>query len=454
MTRALELLIVDSSCCTAVLAVALDQTWNCYRLIFERTIYRLIRLLHLASTDLDQPLCLSCFAMADTAESYQQRIKLLEQQLAAERSERSRLASLHSLESNNAALPSSPSTNTDPGSMPTATPTRLVYPDTNELKDIKQPPLVTMKVESAKPEFYYGDDTVNTDIRKVKNVNIWLKQIHRYVGSLPEDQQLRVASGFLRGPAEVWLLSYERGLQKKGYALTFQSLCEGLKERYGSEDQNYVVRQKLEHLKMGTSGCHTLADYNHQFMLLESMLVADEWREGLAFTYTQGLSQELSQWVIRKQCTTLEDAIRTAVSEESIQKRQQLDRSSKPSSATNHTDRSQHRGGYKRRWDNNYRPASSEVNSISAQPADDDQETPSKEPTNSATSTPAASSEQPGSQIAAVQARRGTGGGYRLSQEDRDMLGREGRCFKCHQQGHIKPNCTNSWATAAPKPLK
>ena len=45
MTRALEQLIVDSSRCTAVLAVALDQTWNCYRLISERTIYRLIRLL-------------------------------------------------------------------------------------------------------------------------------------------------------------------------------------------------------------------------------------------------------------------------------------------------------------------------------------------------------------------------------------------------------------------------
>src|SRR5580698_9933800 len=120
------------------------------------------------------------------------------------------------------------------------------------------------------------------------------------------------------------------------------------KERYGSEDQNYVVRQKLEHLRMGTPGCNTLADYNHQFMLLESMLEADEWREGLAFTYTQGLSQELSQWVIRKQCTTLDDAIRTAVSEESIQKRQQLDRSSKPSATTSNSDRSaQNRGGYK-----------------------------------------------------------------------------------------------------------
>ena len=397
--------------------------------------------------------------MTDTAESYEQRIKLLEQQSAAERDERIRLASLHS---------TSPSTNTDPGLRPTpgsvSTPTRLAYPDTHELKDDAPlpshprshslPPLVTVKVESAKPEFYYGDDTVNTDIRKVKNVDIWLKQINRYVGSLPGDQQIRVASGFLRGPAEVWLLSYERGLQKKGYALIFQSLCAGLKERYGSEDQNYVVRQKLEHLKMGSPGCRTLTDYNHQFMLLESMLASDEWREGLAFTYTQGLSQELSQWVIRKQCTTLDEAIRTAVSEESIQKRQQLDRSSKHSSAANYSYRSQDRGGYKRRWDNNYRPASSEVNSISAQSADNDQETPSKEPTNSVNSSSDASSEQPGSQIAAVQTRRGTGGGYRLSQEDRDMLGREGRCFKCLQQGHIKPNCTNAWATAAPKPLK
>jgi hypothetical protein len=148
--------------------------------------------------------------MTDTAESYEQRIKLLEQQLAAERDERIRLASLHS---------TSPSTNTDPGSTPTpgsvSTLTRLAYPDpdTHELKDEatllghlplhRQPPLVTMKVEPAKLKFYYGDDTVNTDIRKVKNVDIWLKQINRYVGSLPGDQQLRVASGFLRGPAEV-----------------------------------------------------------------------------------------------------------------------------------------------------------------------------------------------------------------------------------------------------------
>ena len=387
--------------------------------------------------------------MADTRDSYEERIKLLEQELVAERAEKNRLASLYSPQS----------TTVDPGSSrPTPshpTPSRPLpmeaYPDMNDFKDrrLSDPLLITMKVEPAKPEFYYGDDTVNTDIRKVKNVNIWLKQIHRYVGSLPADQQLRVASGFLRGPAEVWLSSYERGLQKKGYALTFQSLCEGLKERYGSEDQNYVVRQKLEHLRMGTPGCNTLADYNHQFMLLESMLEADEWREGLAFTYTQGLSQELSQWVIRNKCTTLDEAIRTAVSEESIQKRQQLDRSSKPSATTNNSDRSQNRGGYKRRWENNYRPASTEVNSISAQPTDNNQETP-KEPTSSAPS-----SEQPGGQIAAVQqTRRGTGGGYRLTQEDRDMLGREGRCFKCHQQGHIKPNCTNSWATTAPKPLK
>src|ERR1700743_2189181 len=90
-----------------------------------------------------------------------------------------------------------------------------------------------------------------------------------------------------------------------------------------------------------------------------------------------------SQWVIRNKCTTLDDAIRTALSEENIQKRQQLDRSSKPSSASSNNDRSRNGGGYKRRWDNNYRPVSSEVNSISAQSADNDQETPSKDPTGS-----------------------------------------------------------------------
>ena len=47
--------------------------------------------------------------MAETAESLQQRIALLEQQLAAER-ERSRLASLHSADSSNATSLSSPST--------------------------------------------------------------------------------------------------------------------------------------------------------------------------------------------------------------------------------------------------------------------------------------------------------------------------------------------------------
>src|SRR5271168_2812453 len=139
--------------------------------------------------------------MADTRDSYEERIKLLEQELVAERAEKSRLASLYSPQS----------TTIDPGSIRPTPPRPLpmeTYLDIHDLKDNQerhlphQPPLITMKVEPAKPEFYYGDDTVNTDIRKVKNINIWLKQIHRYVGSLPADQQLRVASGFLRGPAE------------------------------------------------------------------------------------------------------------------------------------------------------------------------------------------------------------------------------------------------------------
>ena len=131
--------------------------------------------------------------MADTRDSYEERIKLLEQELVAERAEKNRLASLYSPQS----------ATVDPGSSrptpPHPTPPRPLpmeaYPDMNDFKDrrLSDPLLITMKVEPAKPEFYYGDDTVNTDIRKVKNVNIWLKQIHRYVGSLSADQQLRVS---------------------------------------------------------------------------------------------------------------------------------------------------------------------------------------------------------------------------------------------------------------------
>ena len=95
--------------------------------------------------------------MADTRDSYEERIKLLEQELVAERAEKNRLASLYSPQS----------TTVDPGSSrPTPshpTPPRPLpmeaYLDMHDLKDNPdrhlpgQPPLITMKVEPAKPEF-------------------------------------------------------------------------------------------------------------------------------------------------------------------------------------------------------------------------------------------------------------------------------------------------------------
>jgi hypothetical protein len=103
--------------------------------------------------------------MVDTGRSYEERIKLLQQELATERAEKNRLALLYSPQSNTA----------DPGSSRTTPPRPTAprpspmepYNDLSEFKDHlgrhlpdSQQPIITLKVEPAKPEFYYGDDAV------------------------------------------------------------------------------------------------------------------------------------------------------------------------------------------------------------------------------------------------------------------------------------------------------
>jgi hypothetical protein len=328
----------------------------------------------------------------------------------------------------------------------------------------------------AKPPTFEG----NVD----DNILTWWRQMKNYASMFDEESQSSLIKSYLRGPAALWMDMREREL---GREMTLEELADGLVQEYGSETTSQAALQKLETLSMANDGCQTLSEYHAVFAKYYNQLNVRDQAYAVR-CYIKGIAPKYLKYVVfsdtnfgtlaeAKAAVTLavakHDQLELAYANYNQQKGRRDTKTSKqqyrkPSTGVNHHNSTNgshnsnnnhdnnnsakrmdsNNGNSSRRWETN-NPYRVTLSSLSDTSIDGEDEGTSGE----------GDGERKEGQIAAVTSshhgnRFGNNRGLRLSTDQIDMLRRERRCFKCHQQGHRISECSNATATKLPISLK
>jgi hypothetical protein len=310
-----------------------------------------------------------------------------------------------------------------------------------------------------KPPSFEGNTS-----EKGESVSTWWKQMGNWARVFDEGDRATVIKSFLRGPAALWLESFERQI---GRELTVDELADGLTQEYGKETTSDEALQKLETLSMSSPGCSSLSEYNSTYNRYYNKCSANALPIAVR-CYIKGLAPKYLKHVEMTDdiYTSLPAARAAATKAAAKYDMLQLSYVNHDLQSARASNRKEANGGtssgpssssaavsnYKWTGENHQAGGNQNLNAFSVlAPADDDDD--DREESNYIHN-----AGQGEAQVAAVSA-TGTRTappkqkGFKLTPEQRDLLRRERRCFKCHKVGHVKPVCRSQAATTAPVPL-
>jgi hypothetical protein len=295
---------------------------------------------------------------------------------------------------------------------------------------------------------------------KGESISTWWKQMGNWARVFDDSDRAMVIKSFLRGPAALWLESFERQI---GRELTVVELADGLTQEYGRETTSDEALQKLETLTMSSPGCSTLQEYNATYNRYYNKCSANTIPIAVR-CYIKGLLPKYMKHIEMTDdiYTSLPAARAAATKAVAKYDMLQLSYINHDLQTARASSRRESNGGtssehssavslsnYKRSTEGTQIGGNQNLNafSILAPPDDDDDRDESNR-----------SADMGEAQVAAVAAtatrafsQKQTG--LRLTPEHRDLLRRERRCFKCHKVGHLKQSCRSQAATIPPVAL-
>lgn len=252
-----------------------------------------------------------------------------------------------------------------------------------------------------KPEYYTGDMKSNPDT--------WLDMMLEYMMLIGTEPQKYVpfTITYLREQARVWWSSMS--MEDKIANQDFEQFKQTFLAKYRPVDQARTARAKLKTLKQTTS----VAAYNNEFsnviQLIHDMSLADKLDK-----YFDGLKQPvLERLPVLETFTSVADAMNAANSIDT--------RIYKPSGHgfnRGNFQRGGYNGGYGQQRSSN--KPSVQVNNVQAQDSNEYEQDEDKSTS--------------GYSVNAVRFTK-------LTDEQRLVLRREGRCFKCRNVGHLSRDC-------------
>jgi hypothetical protein len=263
----------------------------------------------------------------------------------------------------------------------------------------------------ASPEMFTG---VRTKVEQfISQLNRYLELSNITNGTVTPDRQVQYAAQFISGEAMVWFNNVQSSSEPISSIIELQERLRAHFQPYGVEK---IARTKLRSLTQTNS----VSAYNTIFMQtvqhLRTMDVADQ-----VFAYVTGLKSFISREMISKDPQTLQEAMDYAALVES---RLQNFRggafvprpSASSSSSTN-------------RYSSSNASSSSSSSSTSApmELGNIEEQSAVEDHSSSSGST---------SELNAI-----TGSLKKLTNEERDRLRKEGRCFRCRQKGHMSNTC-------------
>ena len=303
----------------------------------------------------------------------------------------------------------------------------------------------------AKPSDFYGEES------KGERITTWWRSIWNYASVYPVASRCMLIKSYLKGPSAIWLESREVELERP---LTLEELKDGLAIEYGSDTTSTAALGQIKLLSMGNPKFSTIQLYTAEFNKLYSLLnshdqpvAIDSYISGLLPKIQKEIPvQEGKAWTLHSVRTA---AVKAATKCETIdlayKKFDAISRINNRNSDTRNMTFNNKRFGNNYNNNNKKRTESSttssftkvslsNINSNAAKENPEEEELPEQQP-----------------QIAAVNQNNSNSNGngrippktgFKLNTEQREKLMKAGRCFHCHQPGHMKPQCTNPAATS------
>ena len=257
---------------------------------------------------------------------------------------------------------------------------------------LDQPP----RVKPAKP------DVFNPDIRGV-DLNLWIFQLETYMAfvKMPEDQKVDYASTLLRGAAISWWRNHVSLMDEDEDWNSWDVFVVKIKKQFQPINPVKIARDRLANLRQRTS----VQEYTQRFYAI-TLDIPNITEEECIDKYIRGLKPRVAKEIELRGLNVLEDIVVAAQRYDSIDFRMSLrDRAS-----SNHYGSKSGISSYRKHSSNS---GPMDIDSIMPSENSDSKKRHHGVPPK------------------------------KLTEEDKAIMRKEGRCYYCRKTGHLAISCPN-----------